>query len=458
MKSLQRRLQATVLLVSLAVYSLTAGVFYLLIQHRLRADLVHHLEQQAGLIEGLIEVENGQIEFELSESHGGYYVQPLSGAYYVVSLPGQPRVLSRSFAGRPAPEPAGPGWHESVGPAQEPLLSLQRDIRVEGLPATIWVAATQAPMRQLLWQVALMMLMCLVVAGALLLAGLLPALRWGLKPLTQLRRELDGFDLQQPEWPAGTASEVVEFAALKIAFARLIGRLHQLHETEVQLIQEVSHQLKTPVSVVISTSDVTLQRPRTPEQYAQALARVGEAGRQLRQAINRLISLAHLESRQRGRLRREALDGTALVRRILGHLEPLAQARGIRFELAGPAAAPLRADGGRLAEAVTILLENALAHSPDDGLISLRLDSSAQAFGVEIHNQGPAIDPAEAARLFERFYRGASGAEYPGSGLGLYIAQQIAQQHGGRIEILQPLSGAAFRLWLPAQAGLNSVA
>src|SRR5581483_5341318 len=109
----------------------------------------------------------------------------------------------------------------------------------------------------------------------------------------------------------------------------------------------------------------------------------------------------------------------------------------------------------RLEQVVVNLLGNALKHTPPGGRIAVRVkrDSAGSGALIAVHNSGSVIPPEAQPRVFDRFYRapGSSGTE--GSGLGLSIARQIVDSHGGRIAVTSDAAqGTEFRVWLPAAA------
>jgi signal transduction histidine kinase len=107
-------------------------------------------------------------------------------------------------------------------------------------------------------------------------------------------------------------------------------------------------------------------------------------------------------------------------------------------------------DGGRLEQVIGNLLSNALKYSPEGGTVRLAVGQEAGRAWLTVDDQGPGIAPAEQASLFEPFVRGRAAQGTKGLGLGLFIATQIAAQHGGNLSVAsQPGQGSCFRLSLP---------
>jgi signal transduction histidine kinase len=130
----------------------------------------------------------------------------------------------------------------------------------------------------------------------------------------------------------------------------------------------------------------------------------------------------------------------------------LAEDRGVRLEL-DPEPAMLDGDPARLRQLVTILVDNAVRHSPRGGVVSVRVRAEGANAAVEVADQGPGLRPEDMLHVFDRFYR-APGAPSGGTGLGLAIARWIVEGHRGRIGVRNAEGGGAvFRAELPAPDG-----
>jgi two-component system sensor histidine kinase QseC len=128
----------------------------------------------------------------------------------------------------------------------------------------------------------------------------------------------------------------------------------------------------------------------------------------------------------------------------------LAEDRSVHLEV-DPEPAMLDGDPVRLRQLVTILVDNAVRHSPRGGVVSVRVRTEGLTAAVEVADQGPGVRPEDREHVFDRFYR-APGAPSGGTGLGLAIARWITERHGGRIGVRNAEAGGAiFRVELPGQ-------
>jgi signal transduction histidine kinase len=129
-----------------------------------------------------------------------------------------------------------------------------------------------------------------------------------------------------------------------------------------------------------------------------------------------------------------------------------AEAREVRVTV-DPEPAPVEGDPTRLRQVVSILVDNAIRHSPRDGQVGVVVRAAGGTAWVEVADEGPGLRPEDMAHVFDRFWR-APGAPSGGTGLGLSIARWIVERHGGRIGVAnRDGGGAVFRVELPISPG-----
>ena len=148
-----------------------------------------------------------------------------------------------------------------------------------------------------------------------------------------------------------------------------------------------------------------------------------------------------------------AADLGMVARAAYDAIAPTAEHKGVTFVLDAPPATeplPLTGDPDRLQQAIWNLASNAVKFTPAGGRVVLRVVAAADAFRIEVADQGPGIEPAMLARVFEPFSRGRE-RNLGGLGLGLSIAKQIVELHGGdlRVEASAPGQGTTFVITLP---------
>jgi signal transduction histidine kinase len=141
-----------------------------------------------------------------------------------------------------------------------------------------------------------------------------------------------------------------------------------------------------------------------------------------------------------------------LVQELVKELTVLAEDRKVRLTLETHPVPLVLGDHGRLTQLLINLLDNALAHTPAEGAVTLRLKPEQGQVVLEVEDTGPGIAPEHLPHLFERFYRGdhARDRESGGTGLGLAIVKEIAEAHGGTVRASSTLGkGSIFTVTLP---------
>jgi signal transduction histidine kinase len=213
---------------------------------------------------------------------------------------------------------------------------------------------------------------------------------------------------------------------------------------------DASHELRTPLTVIRSSLE-HLQRHRDEPVHAvgEALDDIGAEVDHLTALVDDLLLLARSDSGAIS-LERRPTDLGDVAADAASSLAKPARAKSVRV-VVDPAPVVVEGDPARLRQLVTILVDNAIRHSPSGGevRVAVRLDGSSAQLDVE--DEGRGINPADMPHVFERFWR-ASGAPSGGTGLGLAIAKWIVDRHQGTIAVRnREGGGAAFRVTLPLE-------
>ncbi|MEE4461900.1 heavy metal sensor histidine kinase, partial [Azotobacter chroococcum] len=213
---------------------------------------------------------------------------------------------------------------------------------------------------------------------------------------------------------------------------------------------DIAHELRTPLSNLLTQTQVILSRPRALEDYREALHSNLEELQRLAQMVADMLLLAKADH---GLLlpNREPLELGVEIDALLDYFAALAEDAGVRLERRGEAR--LAADRGMLRRALSNLLDNALRFTPAGGEIRLELTNTTGGLRLEVGNSGPAIPAEQLPKLFDRFYR-ADPARREGSGehagLGLALTRSIVRAHGGEIRCESREGWTRFILEFPA--------
>jgi signal transduction histidine kinase len=212
-----------------------------------------------------------------------------------------------------------------------------------------------------------------------------------------------------------------------------------------------SHELRTPLTVIrTSVADLRRNRKQPVEKVGEALDDIDAEVSHLTALVEDLLLLARTDSGALA-LDRTPLDFADVAVEAVGPLTPIAAQRGVLLE-ADPRPAMVSGDPLRLRQLVTILTDNALAHSQTGTTVDVRIRPEGPDVVLTVDDQGPGIREEDLPRIFERFWR-ADNAPAGGTGLGLSIAAWIVEAHGGTIAATnRPEGGARFEVRLPASA------
>lgn len=249
-----------------------------------------------------------------------------------------------------------------------------------------------------------------------------------------------------------------ELKKIAASFNRVFGSLEMAFNRQRQFISDASHELKTPLAIIISHGEVTLRKDREPGEYRAALTAILEAAGMMSLIIGKLLTLARFSSGPMA-LQREEIALTGMIEKSLKLLRSLADEKGIVIHLAADGSHIVYGDGEALLEVFVNILDNAIKYNVSDGRIDIGVRREGDAVVTEIRDTGIGIPEGDLEKIFDRFYRvdPSRTRKSGGVGLGLSIANEIVKRHGGRIGIESRLqAGTAVSVSLPTCRGHNT--
>ncbi|QXI17476.1 heavy metal sensor histidine kinase [Pseudomonas hamedanensis] len=275
------------------------------------------------------------------------------------------------------------------------------------------------------------------------------AARSGLRPLRRMSAVAGGISAQSLNARLPQAHMPPELAQMAHSFNAMLARLDESFQRLSAFSADIAHELRTPLSNLLTHTQVTLTRPRTLEDYREALHSNLEELQWMAQLVNDMLYLAKADH---GLLmpKREALELEDEADMLLEFFAPLAEDAGVRLSREGKAR--IEGDRGMLRRALSNLLDNALRFTQAEGYVRLSIVDETNAVRVCVENSGEGISAQLLPRLFDRFYR-ADPARQEGSsehaGLGLAITQSIVRAHGGTIHCESEAGVTRFVIQLP---------
>jgi len=291
------------------------------------------------------------------------------------------------------------------------------------------------------------------VGAAILLIGLLGG-RWlvsrAIRPIADISAtavKISAGDLSQRINVAEAESELGQLAGvLNSTFARLEAAFAQ----QQQFTADAAHELRTPVSVMLTQTQTALSRERSASEYRATVEACQRAAQRMRRLIESLLELARLDAGQE-QMKRMPFDLSRTVRDCVELIRPLAAERGVKIHCEPP---PLECagDAERLAQVITNLLTNAIQYNKENGEVRISAKLQGSMILLAVSDTGPGISSEDLPHVFERFYRGDKSRTVSNgnAGLGLAISKAIVEAHGGAIEVSsKPDAGTTFTVRLP---------
>ena len=234
---------------------------------------------------------------------------------------------------------------------------------------------------------------------------------------------------------------------------RLIVDLRSASAAKSDFLAAMSHELRTPLNAIIGFSEL-LQRPMTPAGHSPATVEefaghIHGSGLHLLELINEVLDLAKVEAGKLD-LRPTMFDLDALVQQTIETMQPLADRKSIALNVETNGRMEVEADQGRIRQVVFNLLSNAIKFTPNGGSVAFELSRNGDTCRLDVVDTGAGIAPDDQATIFEAFKQTPAAAGQEGTGLGLTLARQLIEAHGGTIAVESEVGrGSRFTVVLP---------
>jgi len=246
----------------------------------------------------------------------------------------------------------------------------------------------------------------------------------------------------------GTKDEIESLAK---TFNKMIARLDEAFTSQRQFMEDISHELKTPLSVLKGELEVTLKRIRSSQEYETALHSSLEEVNRIAGIVENLLTLARFDAKTTT-LQAQPLDLNLLIKDTVEAIQVLATQKNITLQLNSAHTVDILADRNQLKRLLLNILDNAIKYTQPGGKISIDLRQQKDTADIDITDTGIGIPEDDLPHIFDRFYRVDKSRSSVGFGLGLSIAQSIAMAHGGKICAKSNLpQGTIFNISLPVK-------
>lgn len=304
------------------------------------------------------------------------------------------------------------------------------------------------------------------LAAALSVLFMLASALWLLRPiqqrvvpalddLTDAAHRIGEGDYSARVVPAGTietATSGRSFNSMAETLENNIEELRGLDAAKDDFVAAVSHALRTPVTTIRGYVDMNLDGEHgdlSKEQRA-GLEVIARSAAELSELIDELLILANIQSSGKRAIEPKLLILSDVFRDVERELGPAAEAGEVELVFETPGEYRVQADPLRLRQALSNLLSNAIKFSSAGGTVRVAARISGPDVVVSVKDTGIGIEPEALAHIGERFYRAPSAREVPGTGLGVAIARELVELHGGRLSLeSEPGKGSTFSFTIP---------
>lgn len=240
-----------------------------------------------------------------------------------------------------------------------------------------------------------------------------------------------------------------ELRRLGKVFDRMFERLEQSFTAESQFVSDASHELRTPITIILAQCDRSKRKDESREDFLASVGVIEEQAKHMSQLVQQLLGLTRMHhGTDRYPMRLADLSG--FVEMCSNEFVP-EKDRGISFSTDIEPGISLKFNAALMSRVIYNLLQNAYKYGKDNGSVSLRLRRTAEGAEISVSDDGIGISPENLPRVWKRFWQAdASRSENEGSGLGLAMVKEIAQFHGGSASVESRLGeGSCFTVSLP---------
>ncbi|MBP1763316.1 MAG: integral rane sensor signal transduction histidine kinase [Firmicutes bacterium] len=231
---------------------------------------------------------------------------------------------------------------------------------------------------------------------------------------------------------------------------RAMVPIQEAWQQQKDFLSNASHELRTPLAVIQTNLEIVMSNSDdTIANNKKWLQNIREESEQMAQLVNSLLFLARADSNQQP-IEKQIFSFSSLLSRTISAFEPIAAEKELQFHIRSKPDCPGFGDEMKIRQVLTILLDNAIRHTPNGGNITVALSRTENQTVLTVADTGEGIAPNALDKIFDRFYQADSSRNHGGAGLGLSIAKWIVDHHNGAIQVTSKLAlGTTFTVQLP---------
>ncbi|MCF6280749.1 MAG: heavy metal sensor histidine kinase [Candidatus Polarisedimenticolaceae bacterium] len=295
-----------------------------------------------------------------------------------------------------------------------------------------------------------------MVMGGILIMGVMGwiAVRHGHRPLRHMVDQISHVSANKLNSRLSPERVPIELTELAVSFNELLQRMEESFNRLSNFSADIAHELRTPVTNLMTQTQVALSQARSVEEYQEVLYSNIEEYERMAQMIGDMLFLAKADNGLNPPIT-EDIDLKSEVRNLFDYYEAWAEERHVSLTQDGEA--HVQGDRLMLRRALSNLLSNAIRHTPAGRSVRVKLGSGEKGVSIEVQNLGEPLPVEHHTRIFDRFYRIDLSRQRSGegAGLGLAIVKSIVETHGGKIVVTANEAGTQFRITLPVSESIK---
>jgi heavy metal sensor kinase len=460
--TLRARLAAISTIVFGLLLAALSLVSYQVLFRRLDADITDRLTELTDGLHGYLRFDGdtASVAFDATDDNQAAFVQEATRFYQVYDA-GTGRLLTQSDGFAPLALRLTTGEVRAFRAEPRPFdiqteygrLRISNSVRTaaNGQAYLLQVGVSLAPTDAALRRYRDLLLSWVPVALVVAIAFSWWLSRFALLPLSRVAAAAGAINVQTLERRLPGRGAGDELDRVVEAFNGTLGRLEHSVAEMRQFSAALAHELRTPLAALRGEIELSCRTPGTsPAQRDRCASQLEEIDK-LTRLIDQILTLARAESGQI-RLNTAPVNLTDLAALLVEQLEPIAAARSIELRCVPSDAVVVNGDAGWLQRLLLNLVDNALKFTNANGRVVLRVTREGNDARVEVQDTGVGLSPADAQRVFERFFRAdpARSSSTEGAGLGLSLVRWIAAQHHGTVAVQSRFGeGSMFTVTLP---------
>jgi len=322
------------------------------------------------------------------------------------------------------------------GDGSPALLGVTR-IDINNEPYFAAIAASLGNVRSVQRRLLITLLISIPLAILLSLVGGTVLARHAIEPLNHITNTAQRISARHLDERIELQRADVELRRLADSFNQMLERLNLSFQQIRQFTADASHELRTPVSILMAETELAVNDLLDYEECKAALTSRREELQRMAHIVDDLLALSQFDYGERT-LQRKPLDFSDLVIEVCEQQRNQAKTKGVELEISATVPVMIEGDSSRLRQMVRNLLDNAIKYTPVGGRVTVGLERFGHdQFRLRLSDTGIGIPETSLPHIFDRFYRvdKARTREEGGTGLGLSIVKQIVDAHGGQIEV-----------------------